>query len=275
MNKSFLKKVVVISGGASGIGEALVTRFAHQGAIVVIVDRNQELGVALAKKLSKKKHSVSFEHADMARIEEAESVFKRIIKVHGHMDYVINDAGVFMGGEIRDTDIEKWHLVVSNNVFAVMNGTHYAYQQMLMQGYGHIINLGSAAGLTPIPAMGIYGSTKYAIVGLSHALRNEAKSLGINVSVVCPTIVNTPLYDTAILNRVNRKRALRSRNIFQTPDQAAQKIIRGIAKNRATIHTAVSTRIMWLLYRLSPGIYNLLSRRILTKYRQQLRLKTK
>lgn len=272
MKTSFTDKIIVISGGASGIGEELATQLAQAQATVIIADRDKMRGIELARNLTNEGYDVSYDHIDMTVQHDVEQLFDLIVKTHGRIDYVINDAGIFMGGEIRDTPLENWHTVITNNIFTVMNGTHYAYQIMLKQGFGHIVNLGSTAGLTPIPAMGIYGSTKYAIVGLSHALHNEAKDFGVKVSVVCPTIINTPLYDTAIYNKVNKRRALKSRDSTQSVNVAARRIIKGIANNKATIHTAVSTHIMWILYRITPGLYNVLARSIHRKYRHHLRI---
>jgi len=142
---------------------------------------------------------------------------------------------------------------------------------MIKQGYGHIVNVASAAGLIPVPAMGIYGATKYAIVGLTHELRNEAKALGIKVSAVCPTIINTPLYDTAIYNKLDSAKALKGRKTLQSPEKAAAKIIRGIKRNKATINTSVMNHFIWIVYRVAPWAYNIGARRALKVYRAKLR----
>lgn len=209
----------------------------------------------------------------MAILTEAKQAFSQALSRLNQIDYMINCAGIFMGGEIRDTEMENWHRLIDNNVYAVAHGAQLAYWQMIKQGNGHIINVASTAGLIPVPGMGIYGASKYALVGLSHEMRLEAAALGVKVSVACPTIVNTPLYDTAIYNKVNHERALDSRQKFQTPDEAARKILIGIRRNQATIHTARSTKIISLVYRLMPGLYGLVARRVVSVYRRKFRLK--
>ncbi|MES2630388.1 MAG: SDR family oxidoreductase [Patescibacteria group bacterium] len=270
MTHTFNQSVAIITGGASGIGKSLVQQLAALGAKVIIVDRNDEAGNALASSL--KELSAEYYHADMAINNEAQELFEYVLKTYGRIDYVFNCAGIFMAGEIRDTPLENWQTVINNNIWAVNNGTHYAYQVMLKQGNGHIINIASAAGLFPVPVMSIYGASKFAIVGLTHGLRNEAKTLGINVSVVCPTVVNTPLYDTAIYNNLDKEKALKTRSTLQTPDVAAEKIIKGVAKNKATIHTAISTQVGWFAYKYVPGIYNYFAVRVIKKYRTVLRV---
>lgn len=271
MKTPLAHSVVVVTGGASGIGKEIVNQLVRKNARVIIVGRTRKTGHSFQKELKKQGFNVDFEHVDMTHQKDVEKMIDRIVKKYGMIDYFYNNAGIFMGGEIRDTKIEHWHEVAHNNIDATMNGTHYAYQQMIKQGFGHIVNVASAAGLFPVPAMGIYGSTKFMIVGLTHTLRNEAKAFGVNVSVVCPTIVNTPLYDTAIYNKVDAGKALKTRGTLQTAEVAAKKIIRGVRRNRAVIHTSFVTHATWLLYRIVPGIYNLAARRILKVYRKKLR----
>ena len=272
MKKQFKDAVVVVTGGASGIGKEIVNQLVDVGAQVIIVGRTKKTGVQFVKELHDRGHEVTFEQVDMVKEKDVEKMFKRIAKKYGKIDYFFNNAGIFMGGEIRDTKLDNWHKVAHNNIFATMNGSHYAYQYMIEQGFGHIVNVASAAGLFPVPAMGIYGSTKFAIVGLTNALRNEAKALNVKVSAVCPTVVNTPLYDTAIYNKLDKTKALKSRKTLQTPQAAAKKIIRGVAHNRATIHTAFSTKAAWMIYRIAPSLYNIGARRIIRLYRAKLRV---
>lgn len=271
MANTFNDTVVLITGGSSGIGKELARQLGEYGARVIITGRNKKNGLDAAKELKALGHDIIFKQIDMIDISATNELIKFVVKTYGKIDYVFNNAGIFMGGEFRDTPIERWHEVTNNNIFAVMNGTHFAYQTMLTQGYGTIVNVASAAGLFPVPAMGIYGSTKFALVGMSLALRNEAKALGIQVNVVCPTVVDTPLYDTASYNKVNKNKLLKFRNRLQKPDEAARKIIKGVVKNRATIHTSFSTQIAWVLYRIAPRLYDVLSRRIITMYRRNAR----
>ena len=261
MKNIFLDKNIIVTGGASGIGEALVTKLLAFGANVVVVGRSAQYD-----------GSATYFQADMSVQDEATEVFDKIIAELSTIDYVINSAGIFMGGEIRDTPLEKWHSVMDNNIYAISHGAQLAYLHMIKQGHGHIVNIASTAGLIPVPAMGIYGATKYALVGLSHAMRNEASDLGVKVSVACPTIVNTPLYDTALYNHLDKQRLLKPRKNLQTPDVAADKILKGIIKNKATIHTAFATKSIWGLYRLSPGLYDIAARRIMRKYRSDYRV---
>lgn len=195
----------------------------------------------------------------------------RLNSTYGPIDYFFNTAGIFMAGEMRDTPVENWHRVMESNIQPIINGTAFIYEIMQKNGHGHIVNFASAAGLFPVPIMSIYGATKHAIVGLTLGLRIEAKTLNIKVSVVCPTIVNTPLYDTAIYNNFKKSKALQffKNDKIQKPELAASRIIRLTAQNKAIIHTALSTHLGWMLYRFSPSLYTAGAQRFIKMYRQK------
>lgn len=268
--RTYEEKVVVIAGGASGIGEQLVRLLVSFGSQVIVLDRDAEKGSALAKDLP----SVDFNHIELGEADRVKRSVRHIMKKYGRIDYFFTTAGVFLGGEIRDTPIEDWNRISISNLSPVWNCTSIVYAAMQKQGYGHIINTASAAGLFPVPAMSIYGATKAAIVALTLGLRNEARTLGIKASVVCPTIVTTPLYDTALYAGVDRRKVLhilKTRKGLQTPDVTARRILKKVARNKAVIHTASSTYGAWLLFRVSTQLYGKAASRFFAIYRKQLR----
>ena len=108
---------------------------------------------------------------------------------------MVNNAGVAIGGLLEELDERHWSKALDVNLRGVINGVTAAYEVMRAQGSGHILNTASLAGLIPAPAMLPYTTTKHAVVGLSTALRAEAASQGVRVSVLCPGFVDTPLLD--------------------------------------------------------------------------------
>jgi len=273
---AFKDKVIIVAGGASGIGEHLVRQLSSFGKTVIILDRNKKAGASLAKELTTEiTGDVIFETIEMTDSKAVSKLLNNLNSKYGPIDYFFNAAGIFMAGEMRDTPVENWHKVMEGNLQPIINGTTSVYEIMQNNGHGHIINFASAAGLFPVPIMSIYGATKHAIVGLTLGLRIEAKTLNIKASVVCPTVVNTPLYDTAIYNNVDIQKALRTLKNpkIQKPELAASRIIKATAQNKAVIHTAFSTKLGWALYRISPELYISASRRFITKYRKSERLR--
>ena len=269
---AFKDKVIIVAGGASGIGEHVVRQLSSFGKTVIILDRNKKAGSQLAKELTNDiSAEVIFESIEMTDGKKLNALLNKLNKTYGPIDYFFNAAGIFMAGEMRDTPVENWHTVMESNLQPMINGTTSVYEIMQQNGHGHIINFASAAGLFPVPIMSIYGSTKFAILGMTLGLRIEAKTLNIKVSVACPTVVNTPLYDTAIYNNLEKSKALKffKGSKIQTPEVAASRIIKATASNKAIIHTALSTRLGWMLYRFSPSLYIAWSQRFIKIYRQK------
>jgi len=273
---TYKNKVVVVAGGASGIGEHLVRQLSPFASHVVIVDRNKKLSTALAKQLNGSLTAkIDYENVEMTDSAKVKKTFVSINKSVGPIDYFFNTVGIFMAGEMRDTPIENWNAVMDANILPMINGSSIMYEIMQKNGHGHIVNFASAAGLMPIPIMSIYGATKHAIVGMTLGLRMEAASFNIKVSVACPTVVNTPLYDTAIYNSVNQPKALKlaKSSKIQTPDVAARRIIKATARNKPIIHTAVSTKLGKVLFEFSPSVYIWATQRLFRYYRETMRSK--
>lgn len=267
----FSDKVVVVAGGTSGMGEQVVRQLAPFARTVVVLGRNELAGERLEDDFGER---VVFRRIEMKDERTLKRLLKDINKQHGPIDYFFNFAGTFLAGEIRDTPVPDWHAIYDNNILPIVHGTSAIYEIMRDNGHGAIINVASAAGLFPVPIMNIYGSTKSAVVSLTLGLRMEAKAFNIAVSVACPTIVKTPLYDTAMYDGVKKKRALdllKGRIQPQTADEAARRILIGTAKGKSIIHTSSSTRFGWAVFRLSPALYLWAMQRVFKLYRSSLR----
>ena len=273
--KSYKDKLVVVAGGASGMGEQLVRQIAGYARQVIVLDRNKAAGTSIVATLGNK---VSFKVVEMTNTNAVRRTLQQINKKHGPIDYFFNFAGSFLAGEIRDTPVSYWNKIATSNIEPIVNGTTAIYEIMRNNGTGHIINVASSAGLFPVPIMSIYGATKSSIVSLTLGLRMEAKTFNIKASVVCPTIVETPLYDSALYAGLNKAKALnylKNRAKVQQPEQAAKQILKKVAKNRAIIHTSASTYIGWAAFRVSPALYMHFAVKYIHLYRKTLRLKNK
>jgi NAD(P)-dependent dehydrogenase (short-subunit alcohol dehydrogenase family) len=191
--RSFHDAVAIVTGGASGIGAALGRELAHQGARVVLADRQLELAsevVATINGAGGKAEAVELDVRDAIAFD---AVVALTIERHGRLDYLFNNAGIAIGGEMREYRLDDWRDVVDVNLMGVVHGVQASYGRMIAQGYGHIVNTASVAGLLPSPFMGSYTTTKHAVVGLSRALRAEAARYGVRVSTLCPGVIRTPI----------------------------------------------------------------------------------
>jgi NADP-dependent 3-hydroxy acid dehydrogenase YdfG len=268
--RTYTSKTIIVIGGTSGMGKAVVQRLAPVAKTIICIGRDRKAGAALVRSLPE---NGVFEAVEMRNADEVRETLQAVAKRYGPIDVCFNFAGTFLAGEMRDTPIEDWQSIFDTNIKPIIHGTSVMYQIMRKQGYGQLVNVASAAGLFPVPVMNIYGATKSAVVSLSQGLRAEANGFGVKVTVVCPTVVDTPLYDTALFDGVNKQKALRmvKAPTVQSADVAAERIIRGAARNRAIVHTSFVTRLVWWGYRISPPLYVWATSRFFLVYRQRLR----
>jgi NAD(P)-dependent dehydrogenase (short-subunit alcohol dehydrogenase family) len=181
---------------------------------------------------------------------------------HGGIDVLFNNAGIGIGGEVRELSAAHWQRVIEVNLWSVINGVSAAYPLMIAQGRGHIVNTASLSGLLPSPMLVPYSTTKHAVVGLSVGLRMEAAAYGVKVSVVCPGVIETPLLDKpnpedlpAVASRPNIRAMLTSLVGPPYPVASlASDVLDGVARNRPIIVTPFHARRAWALYRLSPWL---------------------
>jgi len=178
---------------------------------------------------------------------------------HGRLDLMFNNAGVGIGGQVDELSLEHWNRALDVNVRGVIHGVHAAYPLMLAQGFGDIVNTGSAAGLLPVPLLAPYSMSKHAVVGLSLSLRAEAADRGVKVSVVCPGVTETPILDKGnppdlpTLQHMLSGREYLERIRKPYPASAlAADILRGVGRNRAVIIAPRAAHVQWLIQRAAP-----------------------
>lgn len=277
-----MTKVAIVTGGASGIGRAIAAELVHRGATVVIADINAEAAELTTKQLnaSVNQRDAGADRAGAASAVELDvtdagavlAAYQAVAAEHGRLDLVFNNAGIAVGGLAEEFTLEHWDRTIDVNLRGVVHGIHAAYPIMLEQGYGHMLNTASLAGLVHAALMTPYTATKSAVIGLSLALRAEAAGRGVRVSVLCPGFVDTPL-----LERINTglpptgvNDETRMAGGIQPPHYAAEKlakdVMRGLARNRAVIVAPGSARFAALLVRHFPAAGQSLNRWLATRY---------
>ncbi len=255
----FKDKVAIVTGGASGIGRALCEELGQRGAEVVVADINLGGAEGVASSILAAGGLARGVHLDVTQGEEVRKLVAQTATEEGHLDFMFNNAGICVVGEMRDMDLEHWQRLIDVNLWGVVHGTMAAYQVMLKQRFGHIVNAGSADGLVPFPMMAAYSATKHAVIGLSTGLRGEAAGLGVKVSVTCPGLIRTPMQEhSTMVTELRDEDALR-RRFLQLPvgmeaSQCARAILRGVERNKAIIVVTTFAHLNWWLYRLHPAL---------------------
>ncbi len=192
--RDFEGKVAVVTGGASGIGLGMATRFAEQGMKVVLADVEEPVLQAAVTRLRQAEHDVLGVVTDVSRPESVEALAQKTLAAYGKVHVVCNNAGVGggFGRGIWEASLKDWRWTLGVNLWGVIHGVHTFVPIMLEQGEeGHIVNTASMAGITP--ANRIYGVSKHAVVALSESLHEGLREQGaqVHASVLCPGVINT------------------------------------------------------------------------------------
>lgn len=266
-------KVAVVTGGGSGLGRALAMELAKAGARVVITDIVDERIEEVVKELKAAGAEAGGYKVDGSDYEAVKRFSESFFEEWGQADILCLNAGVLVGGVIEELKIEDWRWIVGVNFWGAIYMAHLFAPKMIGRRQGKILITASAAGLTAIPGLVPYSTTKFAMVGFSQALRVELAKHNIGVTVLCPGGMNTNIATGARLrtsdNKVDtRRQELEGKYGFLAKDPAAvaRAGLRGLLRDKAIV---VSPRWQvwppWLLVRLSPAIYSAVAKLIWKK----------
>jgi len=194
--KDFKGKTAFVTGAASGIGLAMARTFLDRGMNVMLADVEQAALDQAVHSLSNHGDRVASVTADVSVGEAVAEAAERAIKTFGKVHVLANNAGVSKGGKVEEIPLADWDWVIGVNLYGTLHGVRTFVPHMKAHGEpSHIVSTSSMSGLTPKALAGPYGATKFAIVGLSHVLRDELKETNIGVSVLCPGWTKTNMPD--------------------------------------------------------------------------------
>ncbi len=200
----FEGKVVLVTGGSSGIGQVTALAFAHKNATVIVSDINIEGGENTIKLIKSKGRNASFIKADVSQKSEVKSLIKDVINKFGRLDYAFNNAGIDNPPKLLTKLREKtWDRVINVNLKGVWLCMKYEIPQMVKQGGGAIVNMSSTAGIDGQYGMSIYSASKHGVLGLTKSAAIEFASKNVRINAVCPGLIKTPILNTLFENIPN------------------------------------------------------------------------
>jgi NAD(P)-dependent dehydrogenase (short-subunit alcohol dehydrogenase family) len=262
-------KTALVTGAASGIGRETALAFARAGADLVICDLDERRLAETTAALGALGRRVRAERVDVA---SRDAMRRFAAGVHGELgavDILMNNAGVGLGGGFLETPLEEWDWIVGINFWGVVHGCHFFVPPMVKRGRGgHVINVSSAAGLLAAEPLAAYSTTKFAVFGLSEALREELAPHGIGVTTVCPGIIDTPITTSArLLGRAATPGAREAmvaayRRRSYGPARVAANILKAVGKNRGVAPISPEAWLIYYMKRLAPGFTARFNRRV-------------
>jgi NAD(P)-dependent dehydrogenase (short-subunit alcohol dehydrogenase family) len=260
-------KTALVTGAASGIGKATALALAKRGADLVVCDVDETGLAATAAAIEALGRNVFFRRVDVASRAQMQEFAAAVHERVPAVDLLINNAGVGLGASFRDTTLEDWDWIVSINLMGVVHGCHFFLPPMIARGHGgHVVNVSSAAGYVATEPLCAYATTKFAVLGLSEALREELERHRIGVTAVCPGIINTPITRTARLRGPAATPEARAQMVAfyerrnYPPERVAENILKAVQRNRAVAPISPEAWFLYYVKRLSPALLRVLNR---------------
>jgi NAD(P)-dependent dehydrogenase (short-subunit alcohol dehydrogenase family) len=254
----------VVTGGGSGLGRALVLALARRSARVVVADVDRA-GAEETARLARAENPAAGEDSALVfpcDVSSAESVGELAAFSEsrlGAVDFLANNAGVAVGGEVGAVSLEDWRFVVGVNLWGVVHGCHAFVPLFRSRKRGAILNVASAAGLLAPPRLAPYNVTKAAVVALSETLFTELRDDGIGVTVLCPTFFRTRILDSSRGVSDEKQRAavgrLMDASKLQAPE-VAQAALAAVERGRLYAVPMTDGRLFWALKRAMPAAFH-------------------
>ncbi|MGV0643084.1 SDR family oxidoreductase [Mycolicibacterium sp. XJ2546] len=275
----FTGKRCFLTGAASGIGRATALKLAAEGAELFLTDRDAEgleTTVVDAKALGG--HVAQYRALDISDYDAVAAFAADIHAEHPAMDVVMNIAGVSAWGTVSTLTHQHWKSMVDINLMGPIHVIEEFVPPMVAAGQGgHLVNVSSAAGLVALPWHAAYSASKYGLRGMSEVLRFDLARHRIGVSVVVPGAVKTPLVQTVQIAGVDREdpRVKKWTDRFSghavSPEHAADKIVKGVRRNRFLIYTSADIRALYLFKRVAWWPYSVAMRQANVLFTRALR----
>jgi NAD(P)-dependent dehydrogenase (short-subunit alcohol dehydrogenase family) len=224
-------KVVMITGAAGNLGQAVNETFAQAGARRVLVDRSTDRLTQVYPNLNRNEVLLVM-GIDLAEPQQAQGLVQQALSHFQRIDVLVNTVGGYAGGKrVHEDDLRNWDAMFRINLQTTLNACRAVIPQMLQQGHGRIVNVSARAALTGVPTLGAYSASKSAVIRLTESLAGELKDQGISVNCILPGTIDTPQ---------NRKDMPNADHGKWVPPAAIAEVIRFLASDAARAVTGVA-----------------------------------
>lgn len=255
-------KVVTITGAGSGIGQALAVEFAARGSLLALCDIDPD-GLADTADLATSAGAAEV-RTDLVDVSDRAAMAAYATAVADHfsrVNVIVNNAGVALAGDFEDLDYPDMDWIIGINFWGVVHGTKEFLPHLIASGDGHVVNLSSLFGLLSMPGQSLYNASKYAVRGLSEALREEMLVAGhpVGVTVVHPGGIKTAIARNARVSaredHTETARFFDEKLARTEPEKAAQVIVKAVLKGQARCLVGLDAHAMHHFARLTGARY--------------------
>lgn len=260
--RSFTEKVAVITGAGSGIGRALALDLARCGALLALSDIDDAgLAETVEQARAAGAREVRADHLDVADRAAFASYATAVADHFGRVNLVVNNAGVALAGNLEDLEYPDMDWIIGINFWGVVHGTKEFLPHLIASGDGHLVNMSSLFGLISMPGQSMYNAAKYAVRGMSEAVREEMLIAGhpVGVTVVHPGGIKTAIARNAryssVENGAETTRLFDEKLARMTPERAAQVILKGVRSNKARVLVGIDAHAVHHLAKLTGSRY--------------------
>lgn len=250
-------RVVLVTGASSGIGWETALAFAAKGAKVAVAARSVDKLEQLAQLIRERNAECLAVSVDVTNDVSVQEMAAKVVERYGRIDVLINNAGFGIFAPVAEADLSDLQAMMDVNYFGAVRCIQAVVPGMKGRKMGYVVNVASVAGFIAAPSHGGYSATKFAVIGLSEALREEVRSFGIKVTTVNPGPINTPFFDKADIEKMPNI----AKRFMLKPDRVAAEIVRAVELEKPQVVVPSRFGPLIKLKALAPSLFAEGSRR--------------